>query len=108
MSYQTIDDMAAANKAIGHHWFDDRSNAYFATQYHTGVLGGRYFITSEQDPEMGMYHQPWDGQRRFTVRMCDDRGVIHTVGRFGQHDSLEDALSWVHANILNNTTEEDK
>lgn len=57
---------------------------FFNTKIESGILQGKYFITSEQ------YND--DSPRKYTVRAFDDEGSVHTVGEFHAHDTKADAL----------------
>ncbi len=87
MSYDTIADMATANRTAGNHWFDRDTLEWFGSKIETDVLYGRYFVSSEQDQ-----HGAWGGERRYTIRMCDDRGAVHSLGQFGEYNTLPAAV----------------
>jgi hypothetical protein len=84
--YDTIDQMAALNRAAGHNWFNHDTLEWFGCKIESSVLHGRYFISSEQDQ-----HGAWGGERRYTIRMVDDRGVVHSLGQFGEYTNLVEA-----------------
>lgn len=76
-------DVKATNKANGNHFFDPGTMDYWHSKIETGVIGGRYFITSENQ-----FHD--DQPREFRVRRVIDGGkCIETVS--GPHDSLDEA-----------------
>jgi hypothetical protein len=52
------------------------------------VINGRYFITSESEPDP-------DAKRWFTVRVARDNGIVGTVGEFMEWATLIDALNAV-------------
>ena len=79
MTYFTIQDIKNANRAAGHHFFSPDTMRFFGSRILRGVIGGKYFITSEQ--------REYDTPRRYTVRVCDDRGHIDTVGDFHSYDT---------------------
>ena len=81
--YGSIEAIKEANQAAGQHWFDDDTMSLFGSRVESGVLAGRWFITSES--------KPWGGVRRFTIRMANDDGTIATVGDFGAYVSLNEA-----------------
>lgn len=95
--YETISEVAAANRAAGHHWFDPSTLRFFKSKIY-GVFNSfdkltcnRYFISSEVNPS---------GERRFSVRMVDVFDHIETIGKFHSYysrNSAEAAL-WEHAN----------
>ncbi len=81
-SWESVEDIAIANKNIGHHWFDKDSMRFFASRVCWGeVYAGCFFISSEQDKP----RQPF---RRYTIRKANDRGEIDTHGDFQQYTSL--------------------
>lgn len=92
MTYNTITDIRNANKAIGHHWFEPGTMRFFQSRIASGVLGGRYFVTSEKDG--------CSNPRRYTVRVADNVGRIDTVGDFQQFETLTAARVWLWETIL--------
>lgn len=82
-TYQTIEDVKAANRQIGGHWFDRSTMRFFNTKIESGLIGGKYFITSERRDD--------DCPRLFTVREARPDGGIGTVGEFQGYQSREDA-----------------
>jgi hypothetical protein len=82
---RTIAELKALNKANGGCWFDAAEMRFFGTRIESGIIGGRYFITSEQQDD--------DKPRRFSVRSFDDKGNVDTVGKFHAYDTKEEALA---------------
>lgn len=98
-------DHAAANFARGHHWYDPDTLEFFGTRFESGLIYGRFFITSEQDGPPGVAAKldpalgdalgmgpddetrAWEGARRFTIRQAYPGGGILTVGDFGEFDT---------------------
>lgn len=84
--FNTIAEIRAANKAIGHHWFDRDTMAFFKSKIVSGVLTGpeghRYFISRETNPA---------GLTMFSIRKSDDTGAIETVGEFHSHPTIRAA-----------------
>ena len=78
-----MQDVIATNMANRHHFFDRGTMDYWHSKIETGVIDGRYFITSE--------NQFYDDQpRQYRVRRIIDGGKsIETVS--GPHDSLAEA-----------------
>lgn len=70
---RTISDLKDLNARNGGCWFSRDSVRFFGTRIESGIIGGRYFITSEQPPH---------GDRKFSVRSFDSTGMIDTVGEF--------------------------
>jgi len=87
---RTFDDIAhvkAANRNLGHYFFERDTMRFFQTRIGSTLYGGRYFVTSERDEAYGSISAAWDGQRRYTVRRANGDGSITTVGEFGQYAS---------------------
>lgn len=80
---RTIAELKALNKENGGCWFDPGSMRFFGTKIESGIIGGRYFITSEQAPH---------GPRMFSVRSFNDAGSVETVGEFNSYRSRRDAV----------------
>jgi hypothetical protein len=80
--YQTIEDVKAANRAIGNHWFDRSTMSFFNCKIESGLIAGRYFITSEKNE---------DRPRLFSVRAAMPDGSIDTIGEFQAYISRDDA-----------------
>lgn len=80
MTYFTIDQIKKANAAGGYPWFDPSTINFFRSRIAPGVIGGRYFVTSEQFSATS--------PRRYTVRIAHDNGSIGTIGEFMQYPSL--------------------
>jgi hypothetical protein len=74
---------AHENRAHGNHWFEPGAMRFFGTRIESGVIDGRYFVTSEQPPH---------GPRRFSIRCANDDATIDTVGKFCAFGSLDAAL----------------
>jgi hypothetical protein len=82
MTYRNLSEVKAANKTLGHHWFDQDTIDFFGTQFHSPLLGGRFFVTSERAPH---------GPRAYSVRRANDDGSIDTVGDFYSYATREAA-----------------
>lgn len=98
--FKTMNEIIEASQNRGGHFFDRQTLQFFGSRVHNTVYGGRYFITSEQDKGVrlsdGKHVQAWDGERRYTIRVCDDEGFINTVGEFGGFTSLVAAESAIY------------
>ena len=81
--FRTMSELKAANKKLGHHWFERGTMRFFNTRIESQLYGGRYFITSEtMDP---------GGPRSFSIREASADGSIDTVGKFQGFRFKEDA-----------------
>ncbi len=81
--FRTTDDVKAANREAGRHFFDPATMRFFNSRVHRAVYGGRYFVTSERySVESG---------RRYTVREILPDGDIETVGDFQQYATAAQA-----------------
>lgn len=98
--FKTIDEIIEASQGRGGHFFDRETIEFFGTEIYKTVYGGRYFITSERDKGVSMsdgsVRQAWDGNRLYTIRVCDDEGFINTVGEFGGFKSLVEAQAAIY------------
>lgn len=84
--FRTIQDIINANYKNGGHFFDPESMRFFRSKVYDDVIGGRCFITSEQDISYyPIYHKE---PREYTLRSSDEEGNIDTIGEFGQYSSL--------------------
>jgi hypothetical protein len=72
-TYTHTDQIVAANKAVGGHFFDASSMRLFRTRVYPDVYGGKYFVTSDFVEEAG---------RGFTVRAITSQGQIRTASEF--------------------------
>jgi hypothetical protein len=80
--FRTVADIRAANEAAGHYYFTPDTMRFFGSRVLSGVIAGRYFVTSERQPA-SYYPQYFPaGERRYTVRVAHDDGTIDTVGEF--------------------------
>lgn len=74
MTFKTMAEVRAANKAIGHHWFDADTMRFFNSRVESELINGRYFVTSEQFSSAD--------QRMFNVRRVEANGAVNTVDDF--------------------------
>lgn len=91
----TFTELKARNRALGHHWFDRGTMAFFASKLHGKPIackrGGHAFISSEQflspsGPER-------DGPREYTIRWAKPNGAIDSVSeKIAFIDLAKDAL----------------
>ncbi len=91
--FNTIEEIIAANRTVGQHWFDEGTMEFFSSRIEPKVYHGCYFISSEQyeltsgDIGRGMPQPP----RGWTIHMVTPRGWVHTIGDFQQYANLQDA-----------------
>jgi hypothetical protein len=90
--FNTMTDIRHANYALGHCWFAPDTMRWWHSRIVSGVLGERYFVTSECQDD--------NHPRLFTVRMANDDGSIDTVSDFQQFRTLTEARVWLWKNIL--------
>lgn len=72
--YSTIEEIEADHRSTGGHFFDAASKRFFRSRIGQIVIGGRFFITSEQFDRD-------NSPRLYTIRECIN-GSIETVGEF--------------------------
>jgi hypothetical protein len=68
--FKNIDEIKQANREAGKFFFSPDTMRFFDSHILTGVIGGRFFITSEQPPE---------GPRRYSVRVAWEDGGVSTM-----------------------------
>ena len=83
--YKAIEEIKAANLALGQHWFSKDTMRYFGTRIHGKVYGGKYFVTSDFD---------FNHMRFYSVRACVE-GKIETIGVYQAYTTLERAIKAV-------------
>ena len=82
-TFRTIAEIKAANTAGGFFFFTPGAMRFFNSRVLRGVIGDRFFVTSER-------YVPSDGvpeARLYTVRRCNDDGSVDDVGGFQEHGS---------------------
>jgi len=84
--FANLDAVREANRRIGHKFFDDEAMLFFKTRIATGIIGGRFFITSEVPP---------NGKRKYTVREILPSGEVITCGEFHRFSTVESAKNWL-------------
>lgn len=92
MAFATIAQIKAANRAAGNHFFDADTMEFFRSRVEGGVIGGRFFITSEQFDDAA--------PRRFTIREAREDGSIETAGEFQSYATREEAASTIQQSNL--------
>ncbi len=72
---RTMADVETRNNAIGHHWFEPGTMAFFDSRVESELLRGRWFISSEQ------FHASdgTDFPRRFALHQVLGDGAIKTL-----------------------------
>lgn len=78
----TMDDVRSFNHATGHHFFEPAALRFFKSRVSDKLHGRRYFVTSEQGPDM---------PRLWTVRYIDRDGSTGDVGGDGRFDTRSSA-----------------
>lgn len=85
--FKSIAEVKAANKALGHNWFEPATMRFFGTVIETPLIGGRHFITSDK-------MEPGD-EKRYAVRQVNENGSVETVGNIRDFASVEGAQAYV-------------
>jgi len=91
--YGSIAEISEANAGAGKYFFTPASMRFFRSRIAPGVIGGRYFVTSERFVGSDGYTAP----REYTVRVANDDGTIDTVGDFGAFPTLAEARAAARA-----------
>ena len=89
--YATLEQIKRANRAHGHHFFSPDTMRFFRSRIAPGVIGGRYFITSEQFDERS--------PRLYSIRVANDDGSVDRVGDFQYYPSLQAARKAARAMV---------
>jgi hypothetical protein len=86
--FKNITQVKQANKAQGGHFFNPQAMRFFNSKVESGVIAGRYFVTSERyDP---------DSPKRFTIREVAPSGeIVGDLGGFQRFESVEGALLYL-------------
>lgn len=92
MAFKNMADVKAANKAIGHHFFDKDAMRFFNSRIEGELYGGRYFVTSEQFVDSDGVAAP----RKYTIREVKEDGRIDDASEFQQFASLRAAQGEAH------------
>ena len=83
----TIEQIKAANKCAGQHFFDPSSMRFFASRVGRKVYPGNVFITSEQF----VGSDGVAGARKYSVRRLLPDGRIATLSAFQEYGSCAQA-----------------
>lgn len=86
--YKTIAEIKAKNKQAGNYWFDFKTMRFFASKVESGVIKGRFFITSEKTSFTSH-------DRTYTIRKAKDNGEIDTIGIFGGFKTKQEAREYI-------------
>jgi len=79
----TIADVKRINAEKGQYYFTSDTMRFFKSRIESELYNNKYFITSEQSPEM---------ERKYSIRKFDkDTGSISTVGEFQAYNSKQSA-----------------
>ena len=79
-----MEDVRRKNKESGQYFFSPDTMKFFKSRVESGLIKGKYFITSEQNQD--------DDPRLFTVRKYDHKKHdIGTIGEFQGYKTMEEA-----------------
>lgn len=67
-TYSTISEIVMHNRETGGHFFSPFAKRFFGSRIGSTVIGGRYFITSEQERQQAA--------RRYTIRECINGRIV--------------------------------
>jgi hypothetical protein len=81
---ESIAQLKALNAQNGGCWFSADTMRFFGTRIESGIIRGKYFITSEQPPH---------DVRKFSVRSFNDEGDIDTIGEFCAYRNKREAIA---------------
>ena len=83
--YLSVTQIKHHNKDIGHNFFTKEALLFFTSVVYDDLIGGEFFITSEQDKYI-------EGPKMFTIRQARTDGTIRTVGDFQAYKTKAQAL----------------
>ena len=89
--YNSISEIKIKNKEINQRWFSPQTMKFFNSKIETGVLKGKYFITSERREK----YFP----KKYSIRKAEENGSIDTIGEFQQFSSIEEAKDFLDSSI---------
>lgn len=87
--FKTLAEFKAVYKSTGMHFFDRKTMKFFNSRIESGLIKGKYFITSESDMR--------NENRFFNVREIEYDLQIKTVGEFNTLFSKEKAKSLINS-----------
>lgn len=85
--FKTISEVKKANKEIGQFFFEKATMRFFNSRIESGILKGRFFITSERFNE--------DTPRLFTLREVKPDGEVETLGEFQEFTTIQEAKEYL-------------
>jgi len=71
MPYTTINEIKAANKALGHYWFDEPCRA------ETPIIAGYYWVESRPIDEDDYSHAEFPSGRSYAPVIASDDGEVN-------------------------------
>lgn len=98
-SFKTLAEFKAAYKAQGLHFFDRKTMQFFNSRIETGLLSGKYFITSESD--MRNTERFYNIREIGTIAEGESAGefTINTIGSFNTLKSKSAAKHYLNGYI---------
>jgi hypothetical protein len=81
----TLTEFRKLNSDTGRHFFDKDAMSFFRSRIESGMIGGKFFITSEQFDA--------DSPRFYSIRRANDDGSVTTLSQFQQYSTLAEALT---------------
>ena len=84
--YNSIEEIREANQAIGNHWFDADTMAFFNSVIESSIINRCMFISSERMNYMDA--------KMYTIRIALPSGQVQTLSDFQQFNSLDYAIDY--------------
>lgn len=79
----TISELKELSRANGNCWFDKETMRFWNSHICSGIICGKYFITSEDN---------YNGTKTlYSIRTFNEKGEIDTVGEFQGYATIQDA-----------------
>lgn len=81
--FTTLAEFKTLNRSTGRHFFDRDAMKFFNSRIESGLIGGRFFVTSEKMDEYA--------PRLYTIREAMDDGSVQDANGYQRYHSLEAA-----------------
>lgn len=93
INFKTLAEFKAEYNKTGMHFFDRKTMKFFNSRIESGILKGKYFITSESDMN--------NENRFFNLREIQPDLQIRTIGEFNTMKTKEQAKNRLEKHLSN-------
>ncbi|WP_396913365.1 hypothetical protein [Mycolicibacterium sp.] len=91
--FASIEDIKAANRALGHSWFDNGTTAYHGSRIESEVIDGFYFVESS----FSVAGDDSSGRIYRAVAASPNGELLYLGGSQDQYATADEALTRIHA-----------